>query len=115
MSNLNNKTKDDQSESGPFDGWARFFRSGKVQDSETLIELENKLEQYLKEKPSLGLGHSDLKSLEELINALQSYKISLKRVAIIRKDTLDKRMKANSKKPEVMGYTSLGTSLGKSN
>ncbi|WP_419904571.1 hypothetical protein [Kiloniella sp.] len=108
MSNTHPTESLDLSNNNQIDSWARLFRSGKVQNLETLDELENQLKQYLREKRDRPLEHNSIQRLKELISSLDTYGKSLKRLSTVRKETLDKKMKARSKQSKIDGYNAFG-------
>lgn len=110
MSNTHQTSAFGLNDDSQIDKWARFFRSGKVQDPETLTELENQLKQYLIEKRDRPMDHVSVLRLKELMSSLETYGKSLKRLSVVRKETLDKKVKARSKQKKLSGYNSNGKS-----
>ncbi|MEH6633341.1 MAG: hypothetical protein V7776_21205 [Halopseudomonas aestusnigri] len=108
MSNSHQTTAFGLNDDSQIDKWARFFRSGKVQDPETLTELENQLKQYLVEKRDRPMDNISALRLKELMSSLETYGKSLKRLSVVRKETLDKKIKARSKQTKINRYTSNG-------
>ncbi len=96
------------SDTDQIESWVRFFRSGKVQDPNKLCELENQLKQYLKEKRNRPLENINVIRLKELISSLETYSKAVKRLSVVRKETLDKKIKAKAKQKKINGYNSFG-------